>query len=100
MNTIVIEKDSFEMDELQLGHGSITVGRAEDNDIHLDDPMLSSHHARITTFFKASHIEDLNSTNGTYLNGKKIMTHTLHSGDTIVLGTYKLFFYSDGADSK
>lgn len=97
MNKITIEKDSFTLDEKQLDHGSVTIGRAEDNDIHLDDPMLSSYHARITTFFKASHVEDLNSTNGTYLNGKQVMTHTLHSGDTILMGSHKVTFHSDNS---
>lgn len=100
MNKIIIEKGSFKLDEIELGHGSITIGRAEDNDIHLDDPMLSSHHAKITTFFNASHIDDLSSTNGTYINGRQAKTHTLHSGDTIVMGNYKVIFYSDSAAAK
>jgi len=100
MNKITINKDAFKIDELQLEHGTITIGRAVDNDIHLDDLALSSYHAKIVTLFTATHIEDLNSTNGTYVNGKLIAEHTLHSGDIITLGSYQIAFISDHAVRK
>ena len=100
MNKITINKNSLSLDELQLEHGTITIGRAADNDIFLDDPALSSHHAKIVTLFTASHIEDLNSTNGTFVNGKSIAEHTLHSGDIITLGSFQIAFYSDHAARK
>ena len=92
MNKITVNKDTFKLDEYQLEHGVITIGRAADNDIHLDDPALSSHHAKIVTVLTASHIEDLNSSNGTYVNGQTIVEHTLHSGDVITLGNFLLVF--------
>lgn len=72
--------------ELKLGPGAISLGRAGDNDIALEDKSVSAYHARIFTYFNTSYIEDLDSTNGTYLNDKKIHKHIIHPGDVVRLG--------------
>jgi pSer/pThr/pTyr-binding forkhead associated (FHA) protein len=72
--------------ELKITPGELTLGRGEDNTFCFADASVSTHHARITTLFNASYIEDLGSTNGTYINGKKAQKHTLHDGDTVLLG--------------
>jgi pSer/pThr/pTyr-binding forkhead associated (FHA) protein len=95
MNKIIIECPSGETKEVTLEHGSLTLGRAGDNDIQLKDNTVSSHHAKIVTIFNASHIEDLNSTNGSRVNGKKVIEHTLHDGDTLQLGRLTIRFISD-----
>ena len=85
-------------DETQLGGtvavppGSMSIGRAPDNDLSIPHTTVSAHHARIVTYFDVSYIEDLDSTNGTFLNGKRIERHTLHEGDEIRLGGYTLRF--------
>jgi pSer/pThr/pTyr-binding forkhead associated (FHA) protein len=71
---------------VNLQEGAISIGRAEDNDLHIQDKTVSAHHARIFTYLDASYIEDLGSKNGTYLNGKRIQKHTLHIGDVIKVG--------------
>lgn len=76
--------------ELKLGPGAISLGRAESNDIRLDDLSVSARHARIFTYFNTSYIEDLDSTNGTYLNGSKIHKHIIHPGDVIRLGLLEI----------
>ncbi len=95
MNRIKINRDKFKLDDIELTHGELTIGRNHDNDLHFDHPYLSGHHAKIITLFDASHIEDLGSTNGTYVNGKPITKHTLHSGDVITFGDYRIMFSSD-----
>jgi pSer/pThr/pTyr-binding forkhead associated (FHA) protein len=70
-----------------LRHGNITLGRAPDNDLRFDNPTISAHHARIYTYLTASYIEDLNSTNGTFVDGKRIQKHVLKPGNVIKLGT-------------
>ena len=75
---------------LKLIPGIITLGRAPDNKIKIDQDLVSKHHARIFTYFQASYIEDLKSTNGTFVNGKRIGTHILHPGDEVFLGKYKI----------
>ncbi len=76
--------------ELKLGPGAISLGRAEDNDINITDKSVSGHHARIFTYFNTSYIEDLDSTNGTFLNDKKIHKHIVHPGDVIRLGNHNI----------
>ena len=80
---------------MTLEHGSINIGRSRDNEIHLNDETLSGRHARIVTIFTASHIEDLDSTNGTFVNDKKVLKHTLHDGDVITVGQCHIEFISD-----
>ena len=74
--------------ELKLGPGAISLGRSESNDIHITDTSVSGMHARIFTYFNTSYIEDLDSTNGTFLNDKKIHKHIIHPGDIIRLGNH------------
>lgn len=82
----------FEQDihELKLGLGAISLGRAEDNDINITDKSVSAHHARIFTYFNTSYIEDVDSTNGVFLNDKKIHKHIIHPGDVIRLGNHSI----------
>jgi pSer/pThr/pTyr-binding forkhead associated (FHA) protein len=100
MNKIIINRGSFKLDEVEFKQGSLTIGRAADNDIKLDDDAISSHHAKIVTLFKTSYIEDLDSTNGTLVNGKTILKHTLRSGDVIAVGNHQLLFQSDESGKK
>ncbi|MFV2059851.1 MAG: FHA domain-containing protein [Gammaproteobacteria bacterium] len=75
---------------LRLVPGIITLGRAKDNKIKISEERVSKYHARIFTYFQASYIEDLESTNGTFVNGKRIGTHILHPGDEVMLGKYRI----------
>lgn len=95
MNRISIRKDGQTLKDYILDHGSVTIGRAKNNVIQLHDETISAHHARIITLFTASHIEDLGSTNGTFVNHRKILKHTLHAGDTITIGGTQIDFYTD-----
>lgn len=72
-----------------LQDGTISIGRSSDNDYLVADKTASSYHARIFTYLNASYIEDLDSTNGTYLNGKPVQKHTVHPGDIIRIGRMK-----------
>jgi pSer/pThr/pTyr-binding forkhead associated (FHA) protein len=80
---------------LRLVPGIITLGRSKDNKIIIDQELVSKKHARIFTYFQASYIEDLASTNGTYVNGKRIGTHILHPGDEIMLGQYRILIVAN-----
>jgi len=97
MNKLSINNGSFNLDEIDLDHGTVTIGRATDNDIRLDDSAVSSHHAKIVTFFNVSYIEDLDSTNGTIVNGRVIKKYTLHTGDIVLLGKHQLLFQGSAA---
>ncbi len=75
-----------------LIRGRLIIGRTSDNDIQIDSEFISRHHAQIFTDEKRSTIEDLNSTNGIYLDGRRIKRKRLRDGDEIELGTFVLEF--------
>jgi hypothetical protein len=65
----------------------VTVGRALDNDIILDHPSVSRHHARLIPRATCWVIEDLGSTHGSYVNGRRVRSEFLRGGDTVRLGS-------------
>jgi len=67
-----------------------TVGRVEDNTFQIADPSVSSHHCEIHLQGEGLLIKDLNSTNGTFINGEKITEATLKAGQTLKLGQVEL----------
>ena len=64
----------------------VTIGRHADNDIPLNDKAVSGHHAVVITILQDSFLEDLDSTNGTQVNGKQVAKHPLSHGDVISIG--------------
>ena len=79
---------------IQLAKEITTVGRHEDSDLLLDDVSVSRHHAIFTrTASGRITLRDLNSLNGTYVNGTRVEETTLHSADEVQIGKYKLVFW-------
>jgi len=72
--------------EFPLDKERVSIGRHPDNDISLNDKAVSGRHAVIITILRDSFLEDLNSTNGTQVNGKQIAKHPLSNGDTVSIG--------------
>ena len=81
--------------EFALNKELVTIGRTGQNDIHVDSPSVSSKHARIVTLGNDSFLEDLESTNGTMVNGKPIKKHFLQHNDLIAIGSHRFQFVSD-----
>ncbi|HEV7986155.1 MAG TPA: FHA domain-containing protein, partial [Steroidobacteraceae bacterium] len=69
-----------------------TIGRTPDNDVHIDAEFISRHHAVALRAGTKTVIEDLNSTNGTYVNGQRVSRRTLKDGDLVALGTTEFRF--------
>jgi hypothetical protein len=65
---------------------TIRIGRAADNDLHLEDTFVSSHHARMSVTAEGFLLEDLGSTNGTFLNGQEADRAWLKPGDEVAIG--------------
>ena len=79
---------------LDLDKEIISAGRHEQSDLLLDDVSVSRHHALFTrTASGRITLRDLNSLNGTYVNGKRVEETALHSGDEVQIGKYKLVFW-------
>ncbi|MDQ6961905.1 MAG: FHA domain-containing protein [Mariprofundaceae bacterium] len=76
------------------------IGRGEQADIRLDHRAVSGKHARIIRVGNKCIIEDLGSTNGTFINSRKMPKHLLQHGETIQIGNYMLRFSHDGQESK
>ena len=97
---LVMTSNSGEHEEIPLTNETTTIGRKPSNDIHIDNLSVSGNHAQVITILEDSFLEDLGSTNGTYVNGKLIKKHALEHGDKITLGKYQLSYESGsgGAD--
>jgi len=87
--------NSNKLGEYMLDKEVLTIGRKEDNDICIENLAVSGHHAKLLTIFDDSFLEDLNSTNGTYVNGKPIGKHPLKHGDVIIIGKHELRYIND-----
>ena len=82
--------NSNKIGEFALDKEIMTIGRKEDNDIRIENLAVSGHHAKLLTIFDDSFLEDLDSTNGTFVNGQPIKKHPLRSGDVITIGKHEL----------
>ena len=90
MANIQISFNGEVIDKLTLDKETVTIGRKSDNDIHLDNLAISGHHAKILTILNDSFIEDMNSTNGTFLNGSLVKKGALSDGDVIKIGKHEI----------
>ena len=96
MSKLILKFQGILIKEYSLDKPSLTVGRKDDNDICIDHMAVSGHHARIDkregnaeSFYT---VTDLNSTNGTFVNGKKMTTAVLKPNDWITIGRHILYF--------
>ena len=81
--------------EAPLTQVTLTIGRKEGNDIVIDNIAVSGFHARIVQEDQNYILEDLNSLNGTFLNGQKVSKYALKHGDIILIGNHTIEFISD-----
>ena len=80
------------VEERDLKAGRLIIGRTTENDIQIDSKYVSRHHCQVTVSVEAAIIEDLNSTNGIVLKGKRVRRHVLSDSDVIVIGQHELRF--------
>lgn len=97
MARLVLSLDSQVLAEYNMSKERYTIGRLPDNDVRIDNPAVSGHHSLIINILNDSFLEDLNSTNGTYVNGKLIKKHALQHGDVITIGHHQLRFVDQQA---
>jgi predicted component of type VI protein secretion system len=92
MARLILSLDGQVLAEYNMNKERYTMGRLPDNDVRVDNAAVSGHHALIINILNDSFLEDLNSTNGTYVNGKLIKKHALQHGDVITIGHHHLRF--------
>ena len=98
MARLVLHLDGQVLAEYNMSKERYTIGRLPDNDIRIDNPAVSGHHALVINILNDSFLEDLNSTNGTYVNGKIIKKHALQHGDVLTVGHHALRFVESESD--
>jgi FHA domain len=97
MAKLVISMDGVVTKEVVLTKERTTIGRKPHNDVQVDNLAVSGEHAVIYTIRNDSFIEDLDSTNGTLVNGAPIKKHLLKNNDVVELGKHKLKYVSEAA---
>ena len=99
MGKLVVSLDGVVIKEVQITTDKTTLGRRPYNDIVIDNLAVSGEHAVLQMVGADVFIEDLNSTNGTYINGRAIKKQLLTHNDTVEVGKYKIkYLVDDGAD--
>jgi type II secretory pathway predicted ATPase ExeA len=81
--------------ERELKPGRVVIGRTPDNDLQIDSKFISRHHCQIITQGDSCVIEDLNSTNGIYVQFKRVRRHNLNDGDVVQVGKHEIMYLDE-----
>ena len=98
MPKLIVSIDGVVIKEVQLTKDRTTLGRRPYNDIVIDNLAVSGEHAVVLMLGHEVHLEDLNSTNGTYINGKAARKQLLQNNDLVEVGKYKLKFLHESTE--
>ncbi|HMW19141.1 MAG TPA: FHA domain-containing protein [Accumulibacter sp.] len=96
MAKLILSMDGLVLKEIPLNKERMSIGRKAHNDIQIENMAISGEHAAVVTILNDSFLEDLNSTNGTLVNGHAVRKHFLKDGDVIELGKYKMKYLAGG----
>ena len=97
MPKMIISLDGVVLREVQLTKDRVTLGRRPYNDIVIDHLAVSGEHALVQLLGSETFIEDLGSTNGTYINGKTVKKQLLKNGDVIEVGKYRIQYVDEAS---
>jgi general secretion pathway protein A len=81
--------------ERELKPGRLVIGRTADNDLQIDSKFISRHHCQIVTQTDSCLIEDLNSTNGIYVQSKRVRRYNLNDGDVVQVGQHEIMYIDE-----
>jgi len=90
---LVLSLKGVQVSETYLVPGRVVIGRTSDNDLQIESKYVSRHHAQVMTTVDGSSIEDLNSTNGMFVRGRRVRRHRLQEGDVVKLGMHELAYH-------
>ena len=99
MPNLIVSIDGVVIKEVQLTKDRTSLGRRPYNDIVIDNLAVSGEHAVFQMSGNEVNLEDLNSTNGTYVNGKAVKKQLLQNGDTVEIGKYKIKYVNEAASA-
>ena len=100
MAKLIVTLDDKLINVISIDKNRMTLGRRPYNDVMVDNLAVSGEHAAIQAIGSEFYVEDLNSTNGTYINGKKIKRQILQTGDQIELGKYVIKYITEPTETK
>ena len=92
---ILLASDGTTVVERELKPGRLVIGRTPDNDLQIDSKFISRHHCQIITHVDSCLIEDLNSTNGIYVQSKRVRRHNLNDGDVVQVGRHEIMYIDE-----
>jgi len=99
MPKLIISLENKVVDEIPIEKEIITIGRRTDNDLCLDNLAISGYHSQISTVLDDCFLEDLESTNGTFVNSEIVKKHALKDGDIIDIGNHRIKYVNHLASS-
>lgn len=97
MPKMIVSIDGVVIKEVQLTKDRTSLGRRPYNDIVIDNLAVSGEHAVLQMSGNEVYLEDLNSTNGTYVNGKAVKKRLLQNSDLVEIGKYKIKYVNEAA---
>lgn len=97
MPKMIVSLDGVVIKEVQLTKDRTSLGRRPYNDVVIDNLAVSGEHAALQMSGSEVYLEDLNSTNGSYVNGKAVKKQQLMHGDTVEIGKYKIKYVSEAS---
>ncbi len=100
MSHLVVTIDDKLLGEFPIEKEKVSIGRKPDNDICLNNLAISGYHSQIITVLDSSFLEDLNSTNGTYVNSRLVKKHALEDGDLIDIGNHRIRYVNGTGEEK
>ena len=100
MPKMIVSIDGVVIKEVQLTKDRTSLGRRPYNDIVIDNLAVSGEHAVLQMSGNEVYLEDLNSTNGTYVNGKAVKKQLLQNSDTVEIGKYKIKYVNEAASAE
>jgi general secretion pathway protein A len=92
---ILLASEGKTVVERELKPGRLVIGRTSDNDLQIDSKFISRHHCQIVTHQDSCLIEDLNSTNGIFVQSKRVRRHNLNDGDVVQVGQHEIMYIDE-----
>jgi type II secretory pathway predicted ATPase ExeA len=97
---LLVSRDGELLDEIELKSARLLIGRSAHNDLSIDSRFVSRHHALLVSHGSSTLLMDLNSTNGTFVNSRRISNYVLRHEDIISLGSYRVKFVHPTAEQR
>src|SRR5947207_3040871 len=94
---LLVATEGRTVQEIPRPIGRVIIGRTPDNDVQIDSRFISRHHCQVITTAPSCVIEDLNSTNGTYVKSNRVRRHHLNDGDVVLIGKHELIYVDERA---